>query len=161
MQIAGRLVRQDQLRLGDDGAGHTDELLLATRQLAGVQVFLPDDLEPVEHVAHDRVALGPLHVAIRQRHLEILVDGQVVQQVIALKDEPDVRFVKLGALLWLHRVHRLVEQEILPSPRAVVHPQDVQQGRFARAGGPHDRQELTVGDVEVDLSQHVCATGTM
>ena len=36
VEIAGRLVRQDQARLGDDGAGQGDALLFAARQLAGV-----------------------------------------------------------------------------------------------------------------------------
>ena len=59
VQVAGRLVGEDQLRAGDDGPRHRHQLLLAARELVRVEVLLPDDLEAVERVADDRVAARP------------------------------------------------------------------------------------------------------
>ena len=58
VQVACRLVGQNHLRAGDDGARHGDELLLAAGQLVRVEVLLADDLKPVQHVAHDAFAFG-------------------------------------------------------------------------------------------------------
>ena len=69
----------------------------------GIQVLLADDLEPVEHVADQALALGLLHVAVGERHVEVLVDRQVVEQVVALEDEADVLLLQLGALLLAER----------------------------------------------------------
>ena len=77
----------------DDGARDGDELLLSARELAGIQVLLADDVEPIEDVADHAVAIGFLDVAVRQRHVEVLVHRQVIEQVIALEHEADVLLV--------------------------------------------------------------------
>ena len=58
VEVAGRLVGEEQLRAGNDGAGHRDELLLAAGELAGKEVLLADQLEAVERVADERGPLG-------------------------------------------------------------------------------------------------------
>ena len=153
VQVAGRLVGQNQLRLGDQGARHPDELLLAPRQLARVEVFLAHDLEPVEGVGHEALPFGPGHVAVRQRHVEVLGDGEVVEQVVALEDEPDVGAAERLPVLGPQAVDGLAEEVVLAGPRRVVHPQNVEQGRLAGAGRPHDGDELARGDVEGDAAQ--------
>ena len=155
VQVAGRLVGEDERRLRDERARHAHQLLLAAGELRGIQVLLPDDLEPVEHVAHHAVALLPLHVAVRQRHVEVLVHGQVIDQVVALEDEADVRLLQLGALLLPERVNRLAVQVVLARPRRVVHAEDVQQRGLAGARRPHDRHELAGREVERDPAQDV------
>ena len=44
VQVAGRLVRQNHLRVRDDRAGHRHQLLLSARQLIRIEVLLADDL---------------------------------------------------------------------------------------------------------------------
>src|SRR3954466_2992446 len=76
MQIAGRLVREDELRIRNDGERDADELLLPARKLARIKVLLPDDVEAVERVRDDRHALAFADVAIGKRDVEVLVDGE-------------------------------------------------------------------------------------
>src|SRR5205085_9666719 len=57
MQVPGRLVRENDLRVGDDGACDGHELLLAARELVWIEVLLPDDRELVEDVADHALAL--------------------------------------------------------------------------------------------------------
>ena len=55
VKIAGRLIGEDQLRIGDQGARHADQLLLAAGKLIREEILLADHLETVEHVADDAV----------------------------------------------------------------------------------------------------------
>src|SRR5580765_3132637 len=47
-------------------------------------------------------------------------------------------------------MHRMAVEEELARPGAVVHADDVQQRRLARARWPHDRHELAILDVDID-----------
>ena len=157
VQVAGRLVGQDDRRLRDERARDGDQLLLSAGELRRVEVLLADDLEAVEHVADQAVALLLLDVAIGERHVEVFVHRQVVQQVIGLEHEADVLLLQVGAVALAQRVNRLAVQEVLAGPRGVVHAQDVQQRRLAGAGRPHDRDELAGLEVERHAAQHVRA----
>src|SRR5580700_583493 len=53
MQVAGRLVGKDQLRARNHGARHRYQLLLPARKLAGIEVALAHNVEPVERIAYD------------------------------------------------------------------------------------------------------------
>src|SRR5579875_2064130 len=57
MQIAGRLVCQNQFRVGDHSAGDGDKLLLASRELIRKQILFADHIEAVERVTDDTLAL--------------------------------------------------------------------------------------------------------
>src|SRR5947207_531467 len=63
VQIARRLVGQNDLRVRDDGPRDGDQLLLAARELIGIEVLLADDRELVEDVADHALAFGLLDVA--------------------------------------------------------------------------------------------------
>src|SRR5580704_6159965 len=76
VQVAGRFVGQNDLGIGHDGAGDGNQLLLSAGKLVGIQILLADDLETVEHVANDTVALGFLDVAVGKRDVEVLVDRE-------------------------------------------------------------------------------------
>jgi hypothetical protein len=113
----------------------------------------------IEHVGDDALAFRLAHVAIGERQLDVLVDCQVVEQVIALEDEPDVALLQCGALLGGQRVNRMAHQVILAAPGAVVHAEDVQQRGLAGARRSHDGDELTRLDVDADAAQHVGLPG--
>src|SRR5437763_17048195 len=124
MQIAGRLVGEDEFRIGDNGARDGDELLLSTGELIREEVFLADDAETIQHVSDDSLALALLYVFIRERDFKILVHGQVIEQVVTLKDETDVLLVQFVAPLLLEFVDGLLIKVILARPRAVEHAED-------------------------------------
>ena len=54
-------------------------------------------------------------------------------------------------------VNRLIEKVVLASPRAVVHADDVQQGRLSGPRRPHDGDEFPLLHVQVDAAEHVRA----
>src|ERR1035438_5784805 len=113
MEVAGGLVGQDQARAGDQRTRDRDQLLLSAGQLGRVKVFLCDDMEAIERVADDRLALGPRNVAVGEGDLEVLVDGQVVQKVVALEYETYVLLLELKPLLLVQPMDvRLAESEL-------------------------------------------------
>src|SRR5579859_8120392 len=153
MQIAGGFVRQDQLRLVDHRARHAYELLLSTGELIRIEIFLADDVEPVERVAHHTGALRLLDVFVGERQIQVLGDGEIVEQVIALEDESDVLLIQIRALLAVHLVHGLAGKVILACPLIVEHAQDAHQRRLARPRRSHDGEKFALGDLEIDPAQ--------
>ena len=160
MQVAGGLVGQNQLRFGDHGSRHGDELLLAARKLAGVEVFLGDDVEPVERVGHNRLALRPLDVSVGEGDVQVFGDREIVEQVVLLKHEPDISFVQLSPLLHIHLVDGLVEKIIFTGPFPVEHADNSQQGGLPGARRAHDGHKLAVLYLDVDPPQDVIPSRT-
>src|SRR5438105_10857969 len=116
MQISGGFVREKKFRLGDDGAGDADELLLAAGKLPRIQIFLADDLKTIQRVGHQRGAFALTIMPIGKRDIEVLVNGQIIEQMILLKNESDSLVTQRGALFCLQMMHRgLVEKEF-PGP---------------------------------------------
>ena len=89
VEVACRLIRKNNPWIRNDGTSHGDQLLLAAGELTWKEIFLSNDLKPVDRVANDGVAFLLLDVAIRERNVEILVDREVIDQVVALEDETD------------------------------------------------------------------------
>ena len=154
MQAPGRLIGQNQFRLADHGSGHGHDLLLAAGKLIGKQRLLAHDLKAVEDIGHHSFAFGLFYVPVGKREVEIFRDGQIVQQVILLKDEADVLFVELDATAVVEFVHRVIGEVIFAFPRAVQHADDAHERGFAGAGGPHDGDEIAFANFEVDAAEH-------
>jgi len=154
VEVAGGLVRQDHLGVGDHRPGDAHQLLLTAGELGGEEVLLAHDLEAVQGVRHHGRPLLARDVLVGQRQLQILVHRQIVQQVIALEDEADVLLVERRPMLGFERVDRLVEEVVLAAPGGVQHAQNGQQGRLAGPGGSHDGDEVALVDLEVDAAEH-------
>ena len=56
----------------DDRAGNADQLLLSAGKLAGVEIFLADNLETVERVGHHALPLAARNVFIGKRQVDVL-----------------------------------------------------------------------------------------
>ncbi len=154
MKIPGRLVREQQRRPVNHRARDRHELLLAAGQLTGIEILLRHHAETIERVGHRGLAIIGLHVAVRQRHREILGDGEVVDEVILLEHEPHVLFAQGDAVLVLQFVDVVLEQAILSRPVAVEHSQHREQRGLPRPRRSHDRHEIALRDVERDPAQH-------
>src|SRR5712671_6287482 len=119
MQIAGRFVREQERGLMDDGASDSDELLLSPRELAGVEVFFCDDLETIEYIRHEALTLIAGNVFVREWQVDILLNGEIVEQVIALEDHPDVFLGQLAASFAFQIVRGLIAKPVLARPLVV------------------------------------------
>ena len=115
MQIAGRLVGQQQRRFVNDSPRNANQLLLSAGKLVGIQVLLGDNLKMVERFGHHALPLTAWDVLVRQRQVDVFLHGQVVEQVIALEDHSDVALGQLGAIFALHQVHGCSRNQYSPA----------------------------------------------
>src|SRR5262245_23429263 len=155
MEISCRLVGEEHLRVPDHSPGDRDELLLAAGELVRVEVFLTDDLEPVEVITDNALAFRARHVAIGERDFEVLVDRQRVDQMVALEDEADVTLVQLVSVFELQLLDLHVQEAVLARPGAVEHAENAEQCRLPGARGAHDGDEFPSLDVDRDAAQDV------
>src|SRR5215211_294282 len=116
MKISGRLVSQNYSRVGNDGSCNPDELLLAARELCRKQILFAHHLKTIQRVADDRLPVLLTHIAIRERQLEVLKHGLIVEQVITLKNKPDVLIAQGSAFLTVEFVDRRFIEVILTGP---------------------------------------------
>src|SRR5262245_17308989 len=152
IQVSGRLVRENQCRIGHDRAGDRNPLLLSAGELPR-QVVHPLS-EPHEFERGGRVleSLRLLQVGQLERKLDILDRGQYRNQVELLEDETDV-FIPPVRDLPVAQLAQVVAQHTDLALRWTVHRCDqVQKRRFPGAGRPHERHEIALRD----LQAHAC-----
>ena len=77
MQIAGGLVRQNQLGITCDCARHAHQLLLSAGKLVGIEIFLADNLKAIEDIRHHGCTLRPRDIAVRKRDIDIFLHGRL------------------------------------------------------------------------------------
>jgi hypothetical protein len=101
VQGARGLVRQHDVRVVHQGAGDGHALHLPARKLAGPLVDLLPQTNALERLRGAAAPLSLAHARQGQRHLNVLEDGLVRNQVVTLEHEADavvaVRVPVLGA----------------------------------------------------------------
>ena len=158
VEIAGRLVGQQEAGIVDQRARDRDALLLAAGELAGRVALAVAESEQVQRRARP---LGPRRGAgrpgggVEQRQRDVLERARAREQVEALEDEADALAAEARAI-------RLVEpgdvdalEEVAAAGRPVEAAEDRHQRRLARARGAHDGDELARFDGEADAAQRV------
>src|SRR4029077_11737989 len=125
MQIASRLVGQQQRGLVNDRARDPHQLLLSTRKLAWVKVFLGDDLKTIENVRYQALPFGAGNIFVRKRQVNVLPYSEIVEQVITLKDHPNVPLGQVCASSALHGVRSLIAKPVFTTPLVVEQGENI------------------------------------
>ena len=155
VQRAGRLIRQQQLRLGDDGPGHCRPLLLPAGDLIGVLLQKLRQSQLPGNRQQPRPHILVRHSHQHQRQIDVVLQRKCVQQVELLEHKTQVvpaegRRVPLPYLAQFmavqpHRTRRgLVQRR-----------QNVQQRGLAAAGLTHDSDILALLHGEADIPQRL------
>src|SRR5438067_2156541 len=138
-------VEQKELRLRQQAAGDGEDLLLATRELAGRKVpALAEDWKLL-HQSLD-VAMGGAAVATRPRpELEVLEDGQTSQDLASLRYlDQALANDPIG-----RRGHEVERAEARDARmRAQYARQGIEDGRLAGPVRANQRDDLSLGDAE-------------
>ncbi len=154
VEVAGRLVGQQQRRLGDQRAGDRDALLLAARQLVGM-VLRRDRSRPTAASAR-RGPVAPLRclddalARVEQRQLDVLERRGARQQVEALEHEADGLVADARQFVVRQRRDVAAVEQVTPGGRPIETAEDVHERRLAGARRSDDRDELAGGDVQRD-----------
>ena len=81
-------------------------------------------------------------VLVGERQVDILGDGEIVEQVIALEDHADALTGEIGALLAIELVGGRLAEPVLAQPAVVEQGEHVEQRRLPRPGWAHDGDVL-------------------
>ena len=89
VEVAGRLVREHDGRLGDERAGDRDALLLAAGELGGAVALAVGEADAVDQVGDAALRGGVRASGETDREGDVLLGGERREQVEALEDEAD------------------------------------------------------------------------
>ena len=157
VEVPGRLVGEEEVRVVDEGAGDGHPLLLAARQFAGVvsqAVREPDGGEllagPVERV-------GGARELARRGH--VLEGGHGGNEVERLEHDADVSPPKPREGVFVEG-REVRARHLDASPRRTLETaDDHEQGALAGAGRAHHAHRLPGSEVEVDAAQDLHRPG--
>jgi len=152
VEVAGRLVSDEDPRPVDQRARDRDTLLLATRELTR-EVRPPlreaDERERALRLLADDVATVPGH---EEREGDVLRDGAGREQLEILEDDADeaaeIRDLRVAELR-----HVLVVDDHPAGRRELIADQQPDERRLAGAGRPDEECEVALVDGEVNVLQ--------
>src|SRR5215217_5790120 len=145
IEVAGRLVGEDDLGPAHQGPGGGDPLLLSARELAREMIEAIAQADGVDDlVIPVAIHLGPGDV---DRQRDVLGGRERRHQVERLEDEADLLAPQQGQLLLGQRRQVHVADEDLAAGRRVEAGHAVQQRGLAGPRGPHDGRERRRGEV--------------
>ena len=153
VEVRERLVHQERLRMAHDRAAHRDALALAARQVARLSLEQLLEVEDARGVLDARVDLGLRHLLDAQAERDVLVDGEVRVERVALEDHRDVAVAR----------GHVIDDSLADLDDAladVLEPrQHAQRRRLATSGRPDEHHELAVLDVEVEVVHRARTVG--
>ena len=104
--------------------------------------FQAVELEPFEPGPRAAQGLFAAGAAEQERQRDVLLSGELGDELAELEDEAEAISAQPGALLFAHRVESLAVEGDLTGVRDEDAGQTVEQGRLARAARPHHREDL-------------------
>ena len=131
VQIPRGFVRQQKLRLNDQSPGNTHHLLFSTGELMGEELGFLRQFEALEHLVDLLFSLSRLDFFIDQRGFNVLVYGEIVDQMVRLKNETDVMLVQSRSLPLHQSNDRLLKKKVLTAGGHVQNTHDVKESGFA------------------------------
>src|SRR3569623_1519060 len=144
VEVTRWLVRQLYQSISCDGSRDRDALLLAARELRRQMSRPVRHAHRIERLADAIFALGCRHSAIRQRELDVFLDGQIADQDERLEDEADRLVAERGAPDRIELRGVLAVDAVLALRRDVEQAEDGEQRRLAGARRSADRHELAL-----------------
>src|SRR6185437_5466844 len=155
VEVTRRLVGEEDQWIAGDGAGDGDALLLTAGELCRVVLHAVAHANALEGVGDALLALGGRHAAVGERKLDVLVDGQIADQVERLEDEADLPVADAGALARRELGDRLAGEGVLAVRWGIQQSENGQERRLAAARGTFHGHVLARLDLEVNVLEGV------
>ncbi len=115
VEVARRLVGQDQFGPVHQGAGNCDPLLLSARKLGGQKIHAATKADAVQQFASARPRRRRFAPRFhRSGEDDVLQSREIGLQVMELEDEADMAVAKLGEVSIVCPGQILVQHEVLP-----------------------------------------------
>ena len=155
VEIAGRLVGNEDRRVGRQRAGQRHPLLLAAGQLRRI-VVLPlaqaDGGELVRGALMRVVDAGKL-----QRHGDVLQRRHGGNEVEGLEHDTDIAAAEARQRVLAEQAERLARDHHRAGVGALQPGHDHEQGRFSGAGGADQADRLAASYIQVDVFEDMNA----
>ena len=153
IEVARRLVRENERRLADDRARDGDALLLATRQHARRIVTTTRESDALERFADARANEARRKAEHLERDRDVLVDAPRVHELEVLEDDADVPTQKWNRVGGEARDVATEEEDatVVDLLGAIEQPKERRLSGAARA---RDEDELAALDDEVHPAEH-------
>jgi hypothetical protein len=130
-----------------------DALLLAAGDPTGDRARQLFDAEVLEQLAPARARLARRQARQQAGQLDVVGDREVRDEVEELEDEAHLAAAQQRPGRLAELVDPAAAEVDLAGGRSVEPAEQVQQRRLAAARGPHDADELALGDRQVDTAQ--------
>src|SRR5512143_26522 len=154
VEVAGRLVGHEHLRVGRDRARDGHALLLPARELPRVVVRAIRQAHDRERELDLLFPASPVHVREKEGKLDVLERREDGNEIVELEDEADVRASPFRERALAHRRDLPVADDDPARGGAVDARDEVQERGLARARGTHERHEIPLVDRERQVVEH-------
>src|SRR5882757_9370497 len=156
IDVACRLIRQQQMRPRNHGAGDRGALLLPAGQDRRQRIHSLAETDPFQEIDDLLAIAGFLaaHHPERQRH--VFVSGHVIEQAKVLQHDADP-LAQIGNLILAEQRNVMAEQIDEATRRPQRQEQQSQQRSLAGAGRPGEELEGMGGDLETKVAQNLRA----
>ena len=150
VEIARGLVRENDFRLADNGAGKSDALLFAAGKLRGLVLQALAETKKIgDHVKAVRVEAISVNM-LRER--DIVIGVERGEQIESLEHEADFVAAKQGSGGVAHRREIISIEKHAAASGLRQTANHMQHGRFPAARRTHDGDELSRKDFDVDAA---------
>ena len=154
VEVAGRLVGQDESRLGHERPRDGDALLLAAGELGGAAARdRRRERHPGEGLARAPARLPPADAEELERPGHVLLRREGGEQVEALEDEADLPQADVAAGIVPQVGEVAPPDQHPPGARRIQARDQVENRALARAARAQDGDELARRDAEAHLTQ--------
>ena len=153
IEVAGRLVGQQQRRPVEQRAAERDALAFAPRQGAYVARLVAGQPDPRQQIGRAQAGIDKGDAGGARRHQHVLDHGEFGQQVEGLEDEAERARARQRARVATQIVEALAAQGDGAAVGAIEQAQAVQQRAFAGARSAADRHRLASGDSQIEVAQ--------
>jgi hypothetical protein len=155
VQITGGLVRQQESRGAGQGARNRDTLLLAAGELGRIMPRACRQADALQGFLDAALALARTEAPIAQRHLDVIVNIQVRNQIERLKYEADFLVAQLRALIVVETAHIGAVEQVFAAGEFLQQARNGQKRRLAGARGARHGDEFAFTHVDGEIAQRV------
>ena len=155
VQVGQRLVEEQQLGLGSNCTGDGHALLLTAGKLVGVAILQLVDTHELKGLHYLFLYLGMRHLFDLQTECNVVVNGHVGPQSVALEYQIQVtlagfHIVSIGSVDYLFAING--HNAVLGLLKAGYY---AQSGGLAAAGGAQQSHKVAIFDYQVQVAQNV------
>src|SRR4029077_17944680 len=158
IEIARRLIGDQERGLADHGAGDADALLLADGELERQHTLLAEETHLVERGAHAPVDLLQGSCSYGERKRDVVVHRPVGEQLVILEDHADVA-AESGDVPRLQRLRVTPRDRDSATGRPLEQCDELQHRALAGTRAAREEHHLAGVDAEADVIECLAPVG--